>query len=52
VLEFFEVHIPSSASDKKLVDNLIVLYAIRDVFLGLAFYAAAYFGDRRTLGWI
>lgn len=30
----------------------MVLYGARDVFMGAAFYAAAYFGDRKALGWI
>ncbi|EGN97306.1 hypothetical protein SERLA73DRAFT_139472 [Serpula lacrymans var. lacrymans S7.3] len=51
-IEFFEFEAPASAVDKKLVDNLMVLYGARDVFMGLAIYAAAYFGDRKTLGCI
>jgi len=51
-LEFFEFEPPASASDKKLVDSLMVLYGARDLFMGLAIYAAAYFGDRKTLGCI
>lgn len=51
-LEFFEFEAPASASDKKLVDSLMVIYGARDIFMGLAIYSAAYFGDRKTLGWI
>ena len=51
-LEIFEFEPPASASDKKLVDNLMVLYGARDLFMGLAIYSAAYFGNRKTLGWI
>ena len=51
-LEFFEFRAPVSASDKRLVDNLMVIYGARDIFMGLAIYSAAYFGDRRALGWI
>ncbi len=51
-LEIFEFEAPASASDKKLVDNLMVLYGARDLFMGLAIYSAAYFGNRKTLGWI
>jgi hypothetical protein len=51
-LEFFEFEPPASASDKKLVDSLMMIYGVRDIFMGLAFYSAAYFGDRKTLGWI
>jgi len=51
-LEFFEFEAPVSASDKKLVDSLMVIYGARDIFMGLAIYSATYFGDRKTLGWI
>lgn len=51
-LTFFEFETPASASDKKLVDNLMVIYGARDIFMGLAIYSAAYFGDRKTLGCI
>ena len=51
-LAVFEFDPPTSASDRQLVDNLMVLYAARDVFMGLAMYAAAYFGTRSTLGCI
>ncbi|KAH0559755.1 hypothetical protein GP486_003726 [Trichoglossum hirsutum] len=51
-LEFFEFEPPSTASDKKLVDYLMVVYGARDIFMGLAIYSAAFFGDRRVLGCI
>ncbi|KAJ9644065.1 hypothetical protein H2199_003933 [Coniosporium tulheliwenetii] len=51
-LEFFGFEPPASASDKALVDSLVVIYGARDIFMGLAIHAAAYFGDRRALGWI
>ncbi len=51
-LTFFEFQPPTSAVDKKVVDNLMVVYGVRDIFMGLAIYSAAYFGDRKSLGWI
>ena len=51
-LEFFELKAPASAPDKKLVDILMMVYGVRDIFMGLAIYSAAYFGDRKALGWI
>ncbi|KAI9718600.1 MAG: hypothetical protein M1812_004051 [Candelaria pacifica] len=51
-LSYFEFPIPTLHSDAKLADNLIVLYAVRDLFMGVAVLAAAYFGDRKTLGWM
>jgi Domain of unknown function (DUF4267) len=51
-LEFFEFEVPASASDKKVVDGLMIIYGARDIFMGLAIYLTAYFGDRKLLGWI
>jgi Domain of unknown function (DUF4267) len=51
-LTFFEFQSPAAAADKKMVDSLMVVYGARDIFMGLAIYAAAYFGDNQTLGWI
>lgn len=51
-LTFFEFEAPTSVSDRKLTDNLMIIYGVRDIFMGVAIYAAAFFGDRRTLGWI
>lgn len=51
-LEFFEFEAPASASDKRLVGSLMIIYGARDIFMGLAIYSAAYFGDRKALGWI
>jgi Domain of unknown function (DUF4267) len=51
-LVFFEFEVPASALDKKVVDGLMVIYGARDIFMGLAIYLAAYFGDHKSLGWI
>ncbi|KAF8957604.1 hypothetical protein BDZ97DRAFT_1597410, partial [Flammula alnicola] len=51
-LKFFEFEAPASASDKKLIDGLMVIYGARDIFMGLAIYSTTYFGDRKSLGWI
>jgi Domain of unknown function (DUF4267) len=51
-LTFFEFVMPTLAANKKLVENLMVVYGVRDIFMGLAIYSAAYFGDHKTLGWI
>jgi len=51
-LTFFEFPYPTSPSDAKLIDGLMVVYGARDIFMGLAIYAAAYFGDRKSLGWM
>jgi hypothetical protein len=51
-LAVFEFDLPASAADRKLVDSLMVLYGARDLFMGIAICVAAYFGNRKTLGWI
>ncbi|KAJ5775315.1 uncharacterized protein N7511_000326 [Penicillium nucicola] len=51
-LTFFEFQPPASAVDKQLVDSLMAVYGVRDIFMGVAIYAVAYFGTRRALGWI
>ena len=50
-LTFFEMKPPTSPTDKNMVDTLMVVYGARDIFMGLAIYSAAYFGDRKSLGW-
>ena len=51
-LTFFEWEAPTTASDKSLVDNLMIIYGVRDIFMGLAMYATTHFGNRKALGWI
>lgn len=51
-LEVFEFEAPASPADQKLVDNLMVIYGARDIFMGLAIYSASFFGNRKTLGCI
>ena len=41
---------PAFASDWKFLNSLLVLYGMRDIFMALAGYASASFGNRKTLG--
>lgn len=41
---------PSDASDALMVDSLLMLFGIKDIFMGAVIYAAAFLGNRRTLG--
>ncbi|PNS20439.1 hypothetical protein CAC42_5889 [Sphaceloma murrayae] len=50
-LTFFEMAAPTGAADRKLVDSLMIVYGIRDVFMGLAIYATAFYGARKPLAW-
>lgn len=49
-LTFFEFEPPVIPATRQLVDGLMVIYGARDVFMGLAIYAAVYFGTRKALG--
>lgn len=49
-LTFFEFEPPTV--DKQLVKDLMVVYGARDIFMGVAIYAAAYFAHPKALGWI
>jgi hypothetical protein len=51
-LEFFEFQALASTADKNLIDGLMIVYGVRDIFMGVALYSAAYFGSRKSLGWI
>ncbi|KAK3051705.1 hypothetical protein LTR09_007005 [Extremus antarcticus] len=51
-LGFFELPYSAVAAQNQLISVLLAVYAVRDVFVGLAIYVAAYFGDKRTLGWM
>ncbi|KAK4679812.1 hypothetical protein QC764_207380 [Podospora pseudoanserina] len=50
-LTFFEFAPPASAADAKMVDSLMAVYGARDIFMGVAIYAAALFGTKKSLGW-
>lgn len=51
-LEFFEFTALASTADRKLIDGLMIVYGARDIFMGVATYSSAYYGDRKSLGWI
>lgn len=50
-LSFFEFDYPSTLHEQKLIDSLMVVYGARDVFMGLATYICAYYGNNKALGW-
>jgi Domain of unknown function (DUF4267) len=50
-LTFFEVHLtPEDLSS--LITGAVIVYGIRDIFMGLAILFPAYFRARKVLGWI
>lgn len=50
-LTFFEFSPPVTTADREMVDSLMVVYGARDIFMGLAIYASALSGTRKSLGW-
>jgi hypothetical protein len=51
-LSFFKFDPPTLLQDKKVVKALVIIESSRDIFIGLAIYAASYHGHRRALGCI
>ena len=53
-LTFFALPYPSTgplaAPHKATIDALSAVYGVRDVFMGVAIYAAAYYGSSQALG--
>ena len=50
-VSFFELDYPDPYTPHKaLIDTLVAAYAVRDIFMGIAMYAAAYFGTKKSLG--
>ncbi|KAK6596576.1 alpha beta hydrolase fold-3 domain protein [Botrytis cinerea] len=43
---------PQTLSDAALVEALMTIYGARDIFMGLAMYAASYYRNYKTLGGI
>lgn len=51
-LTFFEYYSPpSNATDGAMVDSLMAIYGVRDIFMGAAIYAASFTGTKKSLGW-
>ncbi|CRG86993.1 hypothetical protein PISL3812_04006 [Talaromyces islandicus] len=50
-LSMFEFDYPTSADAKQLVDYLMIVYGVRDIFIGVALLSAVYSGNRKVLGW-
>jgi hypothetical protein len=51
-LSFFELAYPILPAERKVIDPLLVVYGARDVFMGFALFATAYFGSPKATGWI
>ncbi|KAL4917410.1 hypothetical protein BDW62DRAFT_184016 [Aspergillus aurantiobrunneus] len=49
-LSFFEWEMPQSLPERQLVEGLLYVYGVRDIFWGLATYIASAYGSRQTAG--
>lgn len=50
-LTFFEFAPPAGSADAQMVDSLLAVYGVRDIFMGAAIYSAAFWGTNKSLGW-
>ncbi|KAJ7095228.1 hypothetical protein B0H15DRAFT_828583 [Mycena belliarum] len=48
---FFEFAPPKNPDDRRMVDSLMVVYGVRDIFMGAAIWAGALNGHMSTVGW-
>ncbi|KAF2878586.1 hypothetical protein BDV95DRAFT_446784, partial [Massariosphaeria phaeospora] len=51
-LSSFGFAYPSTAADQNIMDNVMVLYGAKDVFMAAAIYSATWFGSRKSAGLI
>ncbi|KAI9927252.1 hypothetical protein ASPWEDRAFT_46710 [Aspergillus wentii DTO 134E9] len=51
-LTLFGLDQPTTPWEEKFATTMMGVYGVRDIFMGLALGAAAYFGNRRTFSWI
>ncbi|KAJ9151511.1 hypothetical protein NKR19_g4915 [Coniochaeta hoffmannii] len=50
-LSFFEWTPPTTKADLDVLNGLLAVYGVRDIFMGLALYSAAIWGSKKSLGW-
>ncbi|KAK4243453.1 hypothetical protein C7999DRAFT_36214 [Corynascus novoguineensis] len=50
-LTFFGIAKPTASADAIAVDSLMAVYGARDIFMGVAIWAAAFCGTPKSLGW-
>lgn len=51
-LSLFNLNYPDHAPSKPVVDGLMIVYGVRDVYMGFSIMIAALYGDLRVLGWL
>lgn len=50
-LSMFEFDYPTSPDARQLIDYLMIIYGVRDIFIGVALLSATFSGSRKVLGW-
>ena len=50
-LSMFELEPPAATADHNMVNSLMAVYGVRDIYMALAIYIAAFLGTRKSLGW-
>ncbi|KAL2194422.1 hypothetical protein P885DRAFT_62899 [Corynascus similis CBS 632.67] len=50
-LTFFGIEKPTASADAITIDSLMAVYGARDIFMGIAIWAAAFCGSPKSLGW-
>ncbi|KAK7926777.1 hypothetical protein PG985_003775 [Apiospora marii] len=48
-LEFFELSAPATAADRRILNTLLHIYGAREIFKGVAIWAAALVGTQKSL---
>lgn len=51
-LSLFELSYPTMPEDQKLIDAMLIIYGVRDIFMGAALFSAAYNGNHKATGWL
>lgn len=51
-LGLFALKPPKNPADQRVVDSLMVVYGVRDIFMGVAMWAATLNGHTTTVGWL
>lgn len=51
-LSLFNFGYPSHIPSKPVIDGLMTVYGVRDIYMGFSIMVTALYGDLRVLGWL
>lgn len=51
-LSLFNLAYPDHAPSKPVVDSLMTVYGVRDIYMGFSIMVTAWYGDLKALGWL